>query len=141
MARSLHCHLITVPTAASNDAPTSKNYVLYDADHNLLAVEHMLFNPTIVLVDTTVIASAPAAFFRAGLGDAVSKKFEAEQCRRHGGSIYGGKPPWPRNCWPRAACASCWKTAPRRWRRPHRPAHAGLRARGRGHDPAERAGL
>ena len=67
--------------------------MLYDADHNLLAVEHMLFNPTIVLVDTTVIASAPAAFFRAGLGDAVSKKFEAEQCRRHGGSIYGGKPP------------------------------------------------
>ena len=67
--------------------PTSKNYVLYDADHNLLAVEHMLFNPTIVLVDTTIIASAPAAFFRAGLGDAVSKKFEAEQCRRHGGSI------------------------------------------------------
>lgn len=94
VARSLHCHLITVPTAASNDAPTSKNYVLYDADHNLLAVEHMLFNPTIVLVDTTVIASAPAAFFRAGLGDAVSKKFEAEQCRRHGGSnMYGGKPP------------------------------------------------
>ena len=68
--------------------------MLYDADHNLLAVEHMLFNPTIVLVDTTVIASAPAAFFRAGLGDAVSKKFEAEQCRRHGGSnMYGGKPP------------------------------------------------
>ena len=66
VARSLHCHLITVPTAASNDAPTSKNYVLYDADHNLLAVEHMLFNPTIVLVDTTIIASAPAAFFRAG---------------------------------------------------------------------------
>ena len=67
--------------------------MLYDADHNLLAVEHMLFNPTIVLVDTTVIASAPAAFFRAGLGDAVSKKFEAEQCRRHGGSNMGGKPP------------------------------------------------
>ena len=119
VARSLHCHLITVPTAASNDAPTSKNYVLYDADHNLLAVEHMLFNPTIVLVDTTIIASAPAAFFRAGLGDAVSKKFEAEQCRRHGGSIcMAASRRWPRSCWPRAACASCWKTAPRRWQRP-----------------------
>ncbi|MPT41030.1 MAG: iron-containing alcohol dehydrogenase, partial [Achromobacter sp.] len=52
VAKSSHCHLITVPTVASNDAPTSKNYVLYDAHHNLLAVEHMLFNPTIVLVDT-----------------------------------------------------------------------------------------
>ncbi|HWV12833.1 MAG TPA: iron-containing alcohol dehydrogenase, partial [Sphingobium sp.] len=78
VAKSSHCHLITVPTVASNDAPTSKNYVLYDAHHNLLAVEHMLFNPTIVLVDTAIIATAPVHFFRAGLGDAISKKFEAE---------------------------------------------------------------
>ncbi|MDT4836012.1 Glycerol dehydrogenase [compost metagenome] len=94
VAKSSHCHLITVPTVASNDAPTSKNYVLYDAHHNLLAVEHMLFNPTIVLVDTAVIATAPAHFFRAGLGDAVSKKFEAEQCQRNGGkNMYDGAPP------------------------------------------------
>jgi glycerol dehydrogenase len=94
VAKSSHCHLITVPTVASNDAPTSKNYVLYDAHHNLLAVEHMLFNPTIVLVDTAVIATAPAPFFRAGLGDAVSKKFEAEQCRRNGGkNMYDAAPP------------------------------------------------
>ncbi|MGS1109289.1 glycerol dehydrogenase [Achromobacter anxifer] len=94
VAKSSHCHLITVPTVASNDAPTSKNYVLYDAHHNLLAVEHMLFNPTIVLVDTAVIATAPAPFFRAGLGDAVSKKFEAEQCGRNGGrNMYDGAPP------------------------------------------------
>jgi glycerol dehydrogenase len=85
VAKSLNCHLVTVPTVASNDAPTSKNYVLYDAHHNLLAVEHMLFNPTMVIVDTALIATAPAHFFRAGLGDAVSKKFEAEQCFRKGG--------------------------------------------------------
>ncbi len=94
VAKSAHCHLITVPTVASNDAPTSKNYVLYDAHHNLLAVEHMLFNPTIVLVDTAVIATAPQPFFLAGLGDAVSKKFEAEQCRRNGGlNMYDAAPP------------------------------------------------
>lgn len=94
VAKAEHCHLVTVPTVASNDAPTSKNYVLYDAHHNLLAVEHMLFNPTIVLVDTAVIATAPAAFFRAGLGDAISKKFEAEQCARNGGrNMYDGVPP------------------------------------------------
>ncbi|WP_447921213.1 glycerol dehydrogenase [Achromobacter aegrifaciens] len=93
VAKSSHGHLITVPTVASNDAPTSKNYVLYDAHHNLLAVEHMLFNPTIVLVDTAVIATAPAHFFRAGLGDAISKKFEAEQCSRNGGkNMYDGAP-------------------------------------------------
>lgn len=93
VAKSSHCHLITVPTVASNDAPTSKNYVLYDAHHNLLAVEHMLFNPTIVLVDTAIIATAPVHFFRAGLGDAISKKFEAEQCQRNGGkNMYDAAP-------------------------------------------------
>jgi glycerol dehydrogenase len=91
VAKAAHCHLITVPTVASNDAPTSKNYVLYDANHHLLAVEHMLFNPTMVIVDTTLIAGAPARFFRAGLGDAISKKFEAEQCARRGGpNMYDG---------------------------------------------------
>lgn len=91
VAKALHCHVMTVPTVASNDAPTSKNYVLYDDRHNLLAVEHMLFNPTMVIVDTALIATAPAHFFRAGLGDAVSKKFEAEQCARNQGrNMYDG---------------------------------------------------
>ncbi|MFC4276562.1 glycerol dehydrogenase [Achromobacter aloeverae] len=91
VARALHCHLVTVPTVASNDAPTSKNYVLYDDRHNLVAVEHMLFNPTMVLVDTALVATAPANFFRAGLGDAISKKFEAAQCHAAGGpNMYNG---------------------------------------------------
>jgi glycerol dehydrogenase len=93
VARAMHCHLITVPTVASNDAPTSKNYVLYDAHHHLVTVEHMLFNPTMVLVDTALIATAPAHFFRAGLGDAISKKFEAAQCARNDGrNMFDARP-------------------------------------------------
>src|SRR5690606_33407810 len=39
-----------------------------------------------------VIATAPPLFFRAGLGDAISKKFEAEQCARHNGlNLYDGR--------------------------------------------------
>lgn len=76
----LQCRLISVPTAASNDAPTSKNYVLYDENHRLLAVEHLPFSPAYVIVDTALIAKAPASLLRAGIGDAISKKFEAEQC-------------------------------------------------------------
>ena len=92
VAKALDKPLITVPTVASNDAPTSKNYVLYDDQHNLLAVEHMRFNPALVLVDTTVIASAPRPFFLAGLGDAVSKQFEAAQCfARQGRNMYDGQ--------------------------------------------------
>lgn len=82
VCHQLCCPVITVPTAASNDAPTSKNYVLYDQDHRLLAVEHLAFSPAYVIVDTELIARAPASLLRAGIGDAIAKKFEADQCSR-----------------------------------------------------------
>jgi glycerol dehydrogenase len=37
-------------------------------------------NPELVLVDTAVVTRAPLRFLRAGIGDAISKKFEAEAC-------------------------------------------------------------
>ncbi|MGJ7037431.1 glycerol dehydrogenase [Shinella sp. BE166] len=72
--------LITIPTVASNDAPTSKNYVLYDEDDMLLEVRHLPRNPDFVVVDTLLLAGAPKAMFAAGLGDALSKKAEAFAC-------------------------------------------------------------
>lgn len=72
--------LITVPTVASNDAPTSKNYVLYNDEDILLEVRHLARNPDFVVVDTNVLAGAPKAMFAAGLGDALSKKAEALAC-------------------------------------------------------------
>lgn len=85
--------LITVPTVASNDAPTSKNFVLYDADHRLLEVRHLSVNPAFVLVDTRILAAAPRQFFVAGLGDAIAKKFEAENCFASSGlNMFGASP-------------------------------------------------
>lgn len=80
LADRLGCTLITLPTAASTDAPTSKNYVLYDDDGLLVEVRHMARNPDFVIVDTEILASAPKPLFAAGLGDAVSKRAEAEAC-------------------------------------------------------------
>lgn len=85
VAHGLGLPVVTIPTAASNDAPTSKNYVLYDESHRLLRVEHMKANPEVVVVDTSIIVTAPAKMFVAGIGDAVVKKFEVEQCSRAGG--------------------------------------------------------
>ena len=82
--------LLTLPTVASNDSPTSKNYVLYDSGHRLLEVRHMPRNPEFVLVDTTIIAAAPKSFFLAGLGDAIAKKFEADRCLAAGGATMFG---------------------------------------------------
>lgn len=86
--------VITVPTVASNDAPTSKNYVLYDEAHRLLAVRHLPYSPSSVIADTALIAQAPASMLLAGIGDAVSKLFEAEQCARAptGQNMFGTRP-------------------------------------------------
>jgi glycerol dehydrogenase len=84
--------LLTLPTVASNDAPTSKNYVFYDDDHRLLEVRHMPRNPDFVVVDTTIISAAPKAFFLTGLGDAIAKKFEADCCMAAGGrTMFGAR--------------------------------------------------
>ncbi len=73
--------VVTVPTVASNDSPTSGAIAMYDDEHRLVSVDQLSANPHAVLVDTALIAAAPVAFLRAGLGDAVAKRFEAAGCR------------------------------------------------------------
>lgn len=86
--------LVVVPSIASNDSPTSRIVVVYTDDHRLLEVRRMPTNPDVVLVDTAIIAAAPPRFFVSGIGDALSKKFEAAQCAGSGGNnFYAGRPP------------------------------------------------
>ncbi len=41
-------------------------------------------NPTLVLVDSSIIAAAPVRFLVSGIGDALATWFEAEDCRIKG---------------------------------------------------------
>jgi len=86
--------IASAPTIASNDAPTSHIYVVYDSAHRLLSVEKMATgNPDLVLVDTEIIAAAPRIQLLAGIGDAISKFFEVRQCMGNGGvNVFGGTP-------------------------------------------------
>ena len=93
VAHTLACPMITVPTIASTDAPTSKAIAVYDDQHRMVAVEQMQRNPELVLVDTNLIAKAPSRFLRAGIGDAIAKKFEAEASRNAGGKTAHGALP------------------------------------------------
>lgn len=95
IAKLLGTALIVVPTIASNDSPTSRLIVLYDDAHRVAGVQTMARNPDAVLVDTEIVARAPARFFAAGLGDALSKKFESEQCHLSGGLNFFGTPSLP----------------------------------------------
>ncbi len=72
---------IIIPTIVSSDAPCSKNAVVYSKDHRVLGDIHSLFNPDIVLVDSQIIANAPARFLSAGIGDGLATWFEAESVR------------------------------------------------------------
>ena len=87
--------LVIVPTIASNDSPTSRLCVVYTREHVLQEVRAMPVNPDLVLVDTAVIIEAPERFFVAGVGDALTKKFEAEQCfATAGNNFYKARPPY-----------------------------------------------
>ena len=78
-ALKLELPFIAVPTIASNDSPTGRTMAVYDENHAMIAVDAIPNNPLLVLVDTALIANAPARFLRAGMGDALAKKFEAER--------------------------------------------------------------
>lgn len=72
--------VIVVPTVASTDAPCSGCAVLYTGQGVFDTVCYQRSNPAAVLVDTRVIAAAPARFLVAGMGDALATWFEARSC-------------------------------------------------------------
>lgn len=80
LSELLNRPIVTVPTAASTDAPTSKNFVIYDEHHRLKEVRHLPRNPNFVIVDTEIVVKAPRALFAAGIGDALAKYHEAKAC-------------------------------------------------------------
>jgi glycerol dehydrogenase len=95
VARALGSRFVSVPTIASNDGPASAAIAVYDEDHRMLEILHLKRNPDLVLVDSQAIIAAPLRFLRAGIGDALSKKFEAEACDKAGALTLLSAPPSP----------------------------------------------
>lgn len=94
VALALGLPIAIMPTAASNDAPTSRLIVVYDESHRIAELRRLPSNPDLVLVDTAIIAAAPKRLLAAGIGDAMSKAFEAHACADAGGiNFFGGSPP------------------------------------------------
>lgn len=72
--------LILVPTIASTDAPSSSYAVIYSDEGVFMETLYLKRNPDIVLVDSHLIAEAPARYFIAGVGDALATYYEAITC-------------------------------------------------------------
>ena len=83
--------MVTIPTVASTDSPTSSFTVWYDEQGTCTGFESWGVNPDLVLVDTQVIADAPVRAFVAGMGDALSTWLEAKVVHEtRGQNLAGG---------------------------------------------------
>lgn len=84
--------LIIVPTIAATDAPTSHSAVLYTEDGAFDDYAYFKQSPSVVLIDTTIIAKAPVRFLVSGMGDALSTYFEARATSRSFSNVNAGLP-------------------------------------------------
>lgn len=85
---------VSMPTIASTDAPTSSLSVIYSEQGEFEEYQFHESHPDLVLVDTELIAAAPAHFFVSGVGDALATWFEADAAYRatNGENFFGGRP-------------------------------------------------
>ena len=81
VAKRLGVKYIAAPTIAATDAPTASACVVYSNEGSVVDY-FTTSNPDYVLVDTRIIAEAPARFLVSGMGDALATWFEAETCDR-----------------------------------------------------------
>lgn len=80
VAHYLNVPVAVIPTLASTDAPCSALSVIYTKAGEFSRYLILPKNPDLVLVDTSIIAQAPARFLVSGMGDALATWFEAESC-------------------------------------------------------------
>ncbi|ELY2621647.1 glycerol dehydrogenase [Cronobacter malonaticus] len=78
------------PTIASTDAPCSALSVIYTDSGEFDRYLMLPHNPNIVIVDTQVVAGAPARLLASGIGDALATWFEARACSRSGATTMAG---------------------------------------------------
>jgi len=83
--------VIIIPTVAASDAPCSALSVIYTEEGVVERLLVLKSNPDIVLVDSAVIARAPARMLSAGMGDALATWFEcaatqASDAAKHAGN-------------------------------------------------------
>ena len=81
---------VSVPTIASTDGAVSSIAVEYSENHTHIGVMRLNCSPAAVLVDTQVIANAPARLLVAGMGDGLATWVEARACYAKGKVNYRG---------------------------------------------------
>jgi len=84
--------VIVVPTIASTDAPCSALSVLYTEEGVFDEYLMLPTNPSVVFMDTEIIATAPVRLLVSGMGDALATYFEARAASRsNAANMAGGR--------------------------------------------------
>lgn len=78
IADDLKINVAILPTLASTDAPCSRLSVLYTDDGAFEKYRFYDKNPDLVLIDTQVVAGAPARLLASGIADALATNVEAQ---------------------------------------------------------------
>ncbi len=94
VADELTLPVAIAPTLASTDAPTSALSVIYTDAGNFEKYRFYDKNPDLVIVDTQVVANAPAKFLAFGIGDASATYVEARAVAEgYNKNMLGGNSP------------------------------------------------
>jgi glycerol dehydrogenase len=85
--------LVAIPTVPACHAPTSRILEIEEDGAAPGETKQLPRHPDLVLVDSVVLAAAPARHFIAGMGDAIARKFEVEQGAKVGAlNLLDGRP-------------------------------------------------
>lgn len=90
VADNLKIPVVLVPTIVASDAPCSALSIIYKEDGTIEQFRRLREHPALVFVDTQIIAGAPVRFLVAGMGDALSTRFEADACFSSGAKNFIG---------------------------------------------------
>ncbi len=95
VAYEMKVPVIIVPTIAATDAPCSALSVIYTEEGVFSRYLVLPNNPQCVLVDTAVVAKAPAHYLVSGMGDALATFWEADTCAKSckPNALNGSTPP------------------------------------------------
>jgi glycerol dehydrogenase len=81
LADKLGTQIVICPTIISTNTPCMAISVMYSEREEVAELRMFKRNPSLVLIDTEVIAKSPKRYFIAGMGDAIATYYEARVCK------------------------------------------------------------
>eukprot|EP01083_Nonionella_stella_P092265 258232_1 len=83
VAKQLNVPTVSIPTIASNEASCSALSIIHCSRRGFRGLLSYKSSPSMVIVDSGIIAKAPLKYFVAGIGDAMATFYETSICQKN----------------------------------------------------------